>query len=98
MKKYTPAHICSNMLLFACMHIALVLSQPHLPDDTNSLQNNLLYFEICNSAVLEGVLRAKDTHHHIIGNRHLHYCMRIAVCSCGSQQPIATKLAQYNGL
>jgi len=46
----------------------------------------------------EGVLRAKDTHHHIIGNRQLHYCMRIAVCSCGLQQPIATKLAQYNGL
>jgi len=52
MNKHTPAHIFSNTLLLACMRIALALSGPHLPDDTNCLQNKLLCFEICNSAVL----------------------------------------------
>ncbi len=91
--QHTQAHIPGHTLLFAYMHIALALSGSHLPDDTNSLQNNLICLEICNSAVLfEGVLRAKDTHHHIFGNRQLDYCMRIAVCSCGSQLPMLPSL------
>jgi len=63
MKKHTPAHVFSNTLLFACMHTALALCGSYLPDDTNSLQNNLLCFEICNSAIFKGVWSAKDTHH-----------------------------------
>jgi hypothetical protein len=45
-----------------------------------------------------GVLGQKNRHHHIFTNMQIQYCMRIAVCSGGSQLPDATKLAQCDGL